>query len=201
MKKVIRLLGAAAFCLVVSAGAWAQDAAAGSAPPVDETTLSIGDAPADAGAGASGGSILPYILRMVVVLGLVIAVIYGLYALLRRSARPRTQDDPYLRVLASVQLGAGRNLHVVSLGDRAWLLGSTDSSVSLVSEVNDRELVDTLTLRAEAAPEAPRKDFATVLGELLRQRPAGSARKGDAAGQAAKTADFFARQRDRLKKF
>ncbi len=192
LKKVIRLLGAAAFCLVVSTASYAQDAAAGS-PGVDETTLAIDDPAAAAESPAGGTSILPYALRMVLVLGLVLAAIYGLYALLRRNARPRAREDAYLRVLASAQLSPGRFLHVASLGDRAWLVGSTDASMSLIAEIEDKELVDTLELKAQASPEAPRADFSTFLSTWLKPKTGGKPRSG--------TPDFFSRQRDRLRKF
>lgn len=193
LKKVTRLLCAAAFGLVVSFAAFAQDAPAAGAP-VDETTLAIGDAASPQSAQPAGSSLWPYILRMVLVLGLVLAAIYGLYALLKRSSKPASREDNYLRVLASAQLSAGRYLHVASLGDRAWLVGSTDSSMNLIAEISDKELIDTLELKAQAAPEAPRRDFSTLLSAWL--KPKASSKTG---GPVA--TDFFSRQKDRLKKF
>ena len=198
MDKAIRFTCVALLFATVTTGAFAQGSpvqgsAAESRPVVDETTLAIADAPPPGAVGATS-SIWPYFLRMMVVLGLVIAAIYGLYALLKRSSRPKAPEDSYLRVLAAANLAAGRSLHVVSLGDKAWLVGSTDASVALISEIQDKELIDALALRAAEAPQTPRKDFASMLTELLGRKPVKKAAVPDPG-------DFFSRQKDRLKKF
>jgi len=202
MDKATRFTCVAALLAVVTTGSFAQGVPASAAQPataaaVDETTLAIADAPAP-GAESAPSSIGPYFLRMMLVLGLVIAAIYGLYALLKRSARPKASDDSYLRVLAATSLAAGRSLHVVSLGDKAWLVGSTDTSVALISEIQDKELIDALALRAAEAPQAPgrapRKDFASMRTELLGRKAVKKAAVPDPG-------DFFSRQKDRLKKF
>jgi len=163
------------------------------AAAVDETTLVLPDAVVPGGTSAST-SIMPYFLRMVFVLGLVLAAIYGLYALLRRSARAAPSTDTYLRVLASTNIATGRSLHVVSVGDAAWLVGATDSSIGLISEIKDKEVIDALALRAAEAPQTPRKDFNIMLGELLGRKPGRVHTISDPS-------EFFSRQKDRLKKF
>ncbi|MBN2874648.1 MAG: flagellar biosynthetic protein FliO [Spirochaetales bacterium] len=203
MDQCLRLCRVAVLCLVAVAAVSAQTPAAEStretvatpATAVDETTLTLVEADeVGAADGAASSSIVPYFLRMVLVLGLVIAAIYGLYALLRKNARPAPATDAYLRVLATTSVGAGRSLHVVSVGDHAWLIGSTESSITPIAELQDKELIDALALRAAEAPEAPRRDFSSILIDML-------GRKGSRTATAADTSDFFRRQRDRLKKY
>ncbi len=190
MKKTVRVLCAAVFCLVISAGVWGQEAQA----PVDETTLLFGTAAEDPAEAQASTSILPYVLRMFLVLALVLACIYGLYALLKRSSRPKAQPDAPIKLLASTALGPGRSLMIAAVGQKAWLVGSTDSSISLIAELDDKELIDGLQLKALEEPQAQGQDFATILTTLLKPK-----RQGRAAPSAR--SDFFARQRDRLKKF
>ncbi|HUW68850.1 MAG TPA: flagellar biosynthetic protein FliO [bacterium] len=206
MKKSIRILGVATLFLLLAVMAWGQNAAtapksasgtqAGTEAAVDEKALTLADPGTTNGAAAGTGSssIVPYIFRMIIVLALVIASIYGLYALLRRSARQRAPSDSYLRVLATTNLAVGRSLHVVALGDKAWLIGSTDSAVSPVAEIVDKELIDALALRAAESPETPRRDFGSMLMTLL-------GKKGPRSSTSADASDFFSKQRDRLKKF
>jgi len=209
VRSYIRPAIALVLLLSFSAYSWAQaavasprttsPAAAAQSPasPVDETTLALDDPAANpAGNTPSVGSssILPYFLRMVLVLGLVIAALYGLFALLKRSSKLNATTDTYLRVLASVSITAGRSVHVVALGDKAWLLGSTDSSVNLISAIDDKEVVDALILRAAASPETPRQDFLPMLLGSL-------GKMGTRKATAADASEFFNRQRDRLKKF
>lgn len=204
MKKSIRILGGMTLFVLITTTVWAQNAPAtpqstpgapaAAAAPVDEKTLTLADPGSGTTAGGGSSSILPYIFRMVIVLALVIGAIYGLYVLLRRSSRGRAPEDSYLRVLATTNLAVGRSVHVVALGDKAWLVGSTDASVSPIAEIADKELIDALALRAAESPETPRRDFGTMLLNLM-------GKKGTRSSTSADASDFFSKQRDRLKKF
>jgi len=180
--------------------------AVGTAQAVDETTLAIGDkaATAPAGRAPAGPNTLAYFIRMIFVLALVLGAIYGVFRLMRRLARPRGSEESAVKLLASTNIGPGRALHVVSLGSKAYLIGATDASVSLIAEVEDKEFADALALKAALAPEraGPRGDFADLLGSLLGRGKGRSplSRKG-AADRGGSGGDFLARQRERLRKF
>lgn len=200
MDRCIRIACLSLALALTTAAAFAQGTPGPAAPDqaaaVDETRL-VFEAAADGAPGAeasAGSSIFPYVIRMILVLALILGCIYGLYALIKRSGKPVAAADSYLRVIASTPLAVGRNLHVVALGDKAWLVGSTDASVSLIAEVADKELIDALMLRAAEAPQAPRKDFGAMLGEML-------GRKNAKGGPSPRPGDFLSGQRDRLRKF
>jgi len=201
-------LGMGAVAGAQSGNADAQPAAGGAvgtARPVDETTLSFSDAstPARAANAAAAPSTLAYFLRMIVVLALVLAVIYCVYRLMKRLARPKAADSSAVKLLASTNLGPGKALHVVSLGTKAYLIGATDASVNLVTEVEDREFLDKLALEASMKPKTgPGGDFGEMLSGLLGGLSAGG-RKSSAKGARGErsTGDFLAGQRDRLRKF
>ena len=179
--------------------------AVGTARSVDETTLSFSDtsAPGKAANNAAGPSTLAYFIRMVVVLALVLAAIYGVYRLMKRFARPKVADSSAVKVIASTSLGAGRALHVVALGSKAYLIGATDASVNLVAEVEDKDFIDALALEAAMSPEKARpgaaRDFGNILTDLLGGRRGSGGRKSAAKQRGA--GDFLAGQRDRLRKF
>jgi flagellar protein FliO/FliZ len=192
-------------------GAQGRDAAAqpaagnavGTARAVDETTLSLGDAGAAtrAASSAAGSNTLSYFLRMILVLALVLAAIYGVYRLMKGFARTKVSDDSAIRVLATTALGQGKALHVVSLGSKAYLIGATDAAVSLVAELEDKDFVDALALQASMAP-SPKKGAGANFGELLAglMRPSGGFRRPGAKAQRG-DGDFLAGQRERLRKF
>jgi flagellar protein FliO/FliZ len=177
--------------------------AVGTAQSVDETTLAIGDKAATAPVGQTpaGPNTFAYFIRMILVLALVLGAIYGVYRLMRRMSRPQGAEDSTVKILASTNLGPGKKLHVVGLGEKAYLIGVTETAVSLIAEVQDKEFVDALTLKASLSPEqAPRRgDFSDLLGSLLGH--AGRRRSRSAAGGAESRGDYVARQRERLRKF
>jgi flagellar protein FliO/FliZ len=136
---------------------------------------------------------------MVVVLALVLAAIYGVYRLMKRVARPKTAESSAVRLLASTSLGPGKTLHVVALGAKAYLVGATDSSITLVAQVEDKEFLDALTLEATTSPSTVNpgagRDFGTILTGLL------GGKRRSAPHKAQTDLGFLAGQRERLKKF
>ncbi|GHV80911.1 hypothetical protein AGMMS49944_27020 [Spirochaetia bacterium] len=90
------------------------------------------------------------VLRMVLVLALAAAAIYGVVFFFKRLSRPAEQKNPYLKVLAGAPLTTGSSVFVVSLGNKAWLVGAGTGAgsggVSLIAEITDREMVDAMLL-------------------------------------------------------
>lgn len=181
----------------------ATGSAVGTASSVDETTLSLNDSGVNAKAAktAAGSSTLAYFLRMIVVLALVLAAIYGVYRLMKKAAGPKTVESPAVKILASTSLGAGKALHVVLVGSKGFLVGATDSQVNLVAAIDDKEYLDALALEAAINPpprEGSGREFGKVLSSLMGGK--GMSGKGE-AGKKRGDGDFLSGQRDRLRKF
>jgi flagellar protein FliO/FliZ len=145
----------------------------------DESTIPIiGDTAVVSPAGVSSFFV---ILRLILVLVLVAVAIYGIVFFLKRLSRNPVQRDPFLKVLASAPLGVNRFVHVVNVGTSAWLVGATDSSVSFIAEIKDKETVDAMLL------EESRRDVETAkasgFANLLR-RVVGSAEPNTATPKA-----------------
>jgi flagellar protein FliO/FliZ len=196
------------------AGAQGSDAASqpaagnavGTARSGDETAYPISDnsAPGKSANNAASYSPLSDFLRMIVVLALVLAAIYGVYRLMKRLAKPQVVDSSAVKILASTSLGPGRALHVIALGSKTYLVGATDASVNLVTEVEDKEFIDALALEAATSPgkamPGPGKNFGEILTGLLGGRRGSGGRKSGANTRRG-AGDFLAGQRERLRKF
>jgi len=94
-------------------------------------------------------SLVALLVRVVVSLGVVLAVMAGAAAVLRRSGvvgtmpagkRGLRRSRPALEVIARHGLSRGSSVAVVRLGDRALVLGVTEHNVSLLTEVDPAEL-------------------------------------------------------------
>jgi flagellar protein FliO/FliZ len=86
---------------------------------------------AAASAGSSGGAAL----RMLLGLAIVLALIFGIYKLLKRSAAKndgtvRAHGD--LQVVATTPLAQSRALHLVRVGDELVLVGSSEQGVTRI---------------------------------------------------------------------
>jgi len=114
------------------------------------------------------------IFRVLLTLAVVAAAIYGLVYFLkfRRASRAGAAQDPFLKVLASAPLVTNRSVHVVSVGPQAWLVGSAENGVHLISEISDKDTINAMLLedskRIAAPPTgaAPLLDFRAILGKL-----------------------------------
>jgi flagellar protein FliO/FliZ len=141
---------------------------------------------------------------MVLVLALAAAAIYGVVFFLKRAARAPAARNPYLKVLTSASLGGSRQVYVVSLGAKAWLVGAGEGSVSLIAEVTDQETLDALLLdesRRSAESAGGRfGDFRAMLRRLGGGgRDAAGGMDAGGTGIAEFSPDKLRKRRERLK--
>jgi flagellar protein FliO/FliZ len=138
----------------------------------------------------AGPSIWTFV-RMVLVLALVAAAVYGVVFFIKRSSKKKDTDDPFLKLLASAHLGFNRYAHVVSVGDKAWLLGSSDGGVNLIGEIDDKDVINAMLLEDSTKSERNQSRFPDFWGMIRRF--------GVQAERSAPSADDIRRRRERLK--
>ncbi len=133
-------------------------------------------------------------LRMFIVLGLVVAAIYGLFYLLKKMQNPRMQENPLISLVSSQSLQGNRSLHLVEVGNEVFLVGSSEGGVELVGKITDQETLDQVRLyRSEI--RGGEKSFGRTLRELF-------GRNGENEGEEERSfggALFLQKQRERLK--
>jgi flagellar biosynthetic protein FliO len=70
---------------------------------------------------------------MLLALAIVLALIFGLYKLLKRSANRNDKtvaDDGWMDVVSTTPLAPSRSLHLVRVGEELILLGASDGSLT-----------------------------------------------------------------------
>ncbi|AEJ19674.1 FliO/MopB family protein [Gracilinema caldarium] len=138
----------------------------------DEGALQIGETAGTDTVRAQSGITFWTVFRLVLVLGLSVAAIYGIVFWLKKLARPAELRDPYLRVLASTHLGSNRYIHIVAVGTKAWLVGSSDGSVQPIAEITDKETLDAMFLdesKKLAETGKSQHDFTSILRRFIPQ--------------------------------
>ena len=162
--------------------------------PIDESAIILGETPS--APAAAGGSSVFLMLRMVLVLALAALAIYGVVFFIKRLARPKEIQDPHLKILARIPLGADSFAAVLSLGAKAWLVGGGSGGINLISEIDDTESLETLLLEdAKKNAETGKKflDFRALLGRF--SAPQDISRESPGITQA----EALRKQRERLK--
>jgi flagellar protein FliO/FliZ len=199
------LIGAACvaclFLAATAASAQAKSAPAGAAAPAEaqktsETDLLIPEgrqAPAGGDARPTAPAVSTWdFVRMILILAAVVGLIYLLFWVLRRGSRRKIQENELIHVLGSRSLSGSRALHLVEVGTEVFLVGASDGGVELISQITDKESLDSLKMKAAQQGPAVKRSFQEVLGEIFKPaRTPFSMREG---------VDQMKRQRDRLRK-
>ena len=133
-----------------------------------EQALPLDDRPAP-GLNMPGPSIWT-VLRMILTLALAAAAVYGIVFFIKRSSKTAANNDPFLKILAAVHLGSNRYVNIVSVGTRAWLLGVSDGGVSVISEIDDKDILNAMLLedskRSSETAQGRLGDFMSILRRM-----------------------------------
>lgn len=175
-----------------------------SAPSIpDESTLRIGGGSAagnstsEIAAQSRGGSTIWVFFRMVFVLIVIVVCIYFVMNFMKKKMGGEiAEDDIFLRKVAAISIAPGKSVQIVTLLERAYLLGVTENSIDLLGEITDKELVDAMNLNADRNENNARaRNFSDILSIFLNPKNARSAgqKKSD-----ANISEFFEAQRKKL---
>ena len=127
------------------------------------------------------------LLQVLVSLIIVCILAYVVLKFLKKSSLSFSSDSPYLKSVASINIAQGKSIHVITLGEKAYIVGVTDASINMIGEVEDKTLVDTMNLDAERRSSSPKQDFASMLSSVF---------KGSKNNDV--DVNFFEAQRERL---
>lgn len=158
-------------------------------------------------------------LRMIGVLAFVILLLYLFFLWMKKAGRGNLTDNDTIRLLGGRPMGGNTALHLVEVGNQIFLVGRSENSLNLISEITDQETRDQIRLQYEQEEGGPKQNF----GRLLWNKVTGGKKlslespRGDGAGHGKKrspmdnqltggsslnnTADFIKKQRSRLKDF
>lgn len=196
--------------------------------PVDESTLTFDfddESSEDADAVGTVEAVPLFgiwdLLRMVLVLALVVGLIYALYYFLKRSRDGSTEQSSFISLLSSQSLPGGKQLHIIDVAGRVYLLGAADGSINLITEIDDKASIDELRLQA-SRKQLQGANFSQLLSGFFSKSQSADnpvSREADADGdqisfsensnslehvedaqQSPMNFDFIRRQRERLKK-
>lgn len=155
-------------------------------------------------------------LRMFLVLGGVIASIYGVFFFLKKMGNPKYQSNNLISVLSTQNLQSNRALHLVEIGNEVFLVGSSEGGVELVGKIEEQETLDRIRLYRSEMNAGGGKSFQQSLRDMffgLSGRDGteqGESSSGGSAnvsgtqaeggfGRSAQGGFFIQKQRERLK--
>lgn len=108
-------------------------------------------------------------VRMVLVLGFVVALIYGLFYLLKRSQGASARESGVIDVVATQTLPGNGMVHLVRVGTQLYMLGSSEHSLRLLTEIDNKESRDEIELtaaRQAAQAKEERRSFSDLMSAM-----------------------------------
>ena len=141
---------AAVFALYSQTTTAANDQSA--ATITEESIVFSDDASGDTGSSAQsykGPSTVGMFVRMIVVLIIVVGLIYGVLWFIKKKTNVVKTDDEYLRRAAYINIAPGKSVEVITLIDKAFLIGVTEDNITLLGEIHDDELIKAMNLSAD----------------------------------------------------
>lgn len=142
-------------------------------------------------------------LRVIIVLGIVIALIYGFVWMLRKFSGVKAEGGDIIQLYSTRPLKGDAALHLVEVGTRVFLVGSNSNSINLISEIDDKESLDEIRLNASSNPQPAPGGFARFFKDRFGTGPSGndvtdptSSSSSNANGDPG---SYLRKQRERLK--
>ena len=96
-----------------------------------------------------GSSSISIFIRMLVVLIIVVALIYFVFYFIKKKTNVVKSDDDYLRRAAYINIAPGKTVEVITLIDKAYLIGVTEDNITLLGEIHDDELIKAMNISAD----------------------------------------------------
>ena len=96
-----------------------------------------------------GPSTVAMFVRMIVVLVIVVGLIYGTLWFIKKKTNVVKTDDEYLRRAAWINIAPGKTVEVITLIDKAYLIGVTEDSITMLGEIQDEELIKAMNITAD----------------------------------------------------
>jgi len=85
-------------------------------------------------------------VRMLLVLGAVLGFIYFIFFLFKKFGKSKIISDSTISIISTKNLEPGRSLHLIEIGSQVFLIGSGESSVQLITEITEKETLDTINM-------------------------------------------------------
>ena len=112
------------------------------------------------------------IIKMIVALVLVIGALYGIMLFFKKKNNPTQSEDDFMRRVSSLNFAPGKSIEVVTLVDRCFMLGVTDSNINLIAEITDKEMISALNLNFDKKQNTKKPmNFSDVLDIFMPNGP------------------------------
>jgi len=147
--------------------------------------------------------------KTVIILSVIVGGFYYFFRFVTKRAGIHVLGEDVVQVLAMVPVGQNKYLQIVDLAGRVLVLGVSDNSINLVTEITEKEQIDRLRLQVPASlktgPGAFQEYLTKSIGKVFdrSEKKGRNAQNfsGDSAGfDSGVDLQYLKKQKNRLKK-
>lgn len=172
MEKAKKIIAVILLCMTAIFSLYSQNQTSQNETPLTEESIVFSDDNTtdtqNTAAAYKGPSTVAMFVRMIVVLIIVVGLIYGVLWFIKKKANVVKTDDDYLRRAAYINIAPGKTIEVITLIDKAYLIGVTEDNITMLGEITDKELISAMNLSADKKNNTKKPStFADVLDMFL----------------------------------
>ena len=163
----------------------------------DESSIILGE-PQQNQAQSRSSSTFLLLLRMDLFLAVVVACIFVVFKFMKKTMAIPDNDDIFMRIVSSVNISPSKSVQIVTLTDKyAFLIGVSDDSVNLISQIDDPELIQAMNLYSDKQKKKNKpKNFADILDIFMPNGPRDN--ENVMSGTKSKITDLLEKQRNKF---
>lgn len=109
-------------------------------------------------------SVIWMIFKTLIVLGLFVGGFYMFYKFVTQKAGLQVSGHEAIKILSMVPVGPSRTLQLIDVAGKVYLLGISESGISMLTEISDKEEIDRIRLlssRSTPVKDLTFQDFIT----------------------------------------
>lgn len=138
------------------------------------------------------------LIKMIFALAVVAGIAYLVIRMLKKNMKTANDNDPFLRKVSSIALGQGKSVQIVTIQENAYVLGVTDSNITLLGTLDDKQLINAMNVYNDRNENVTKpRSFAEVLDMFM--APIRGNKTSNVYGNAAENvAQSLKKQSERL---
>ena len=113
-------------------------------------------------------SVLWQFVRTLLTLAVLLGIFYGIFRLYRFKRELPAQNFSAVSSIYEYPLGQNQRLQIIELAGKLMVLGVSENSIQLISEISDKYTVDRIKLDCAEDRKQPRADFLTELSRAIK---------------------------------
>lgn len=144
-------------------------------------------------------SVLWQFIRTLLTLAVLLGIFYGIFKLYKFKRELPAQNFSAVSSIYEYPLGQNQRLQIIELAGKLMVLGVSENSIQLISEISDKYTVDRIKLDCAEDRKQPRADFLTELSRAIKTNIAERVGKKNSANFSAavdNSADTLEAQRE-----